>query len=198
MVTSPATAGVRDALADDVDFALQAEPRGTGDAVAAALEALPDDLDEILVLTGDVPLLEAAMLTELLEERRLDEAAIALIAIDAVEPVHPHRTSAPADLDRTAAVTLFAAWLREHRPDRSRPADLEELVTELADSWQTGGPADFVPHLFSTPRRARRGTYPRSHDGARRRTAVTVALVGRDRLVLPDGLVERLDLVGVR
>ncbi|MEH1128121.1 hypothetical protein [Micromonospora sp. CPCC 206061] len=39
-------------------------------------------------------------------------------------------------------MALFPAWLREHRPDRSQPADLDELVTELADSWQIGGPAD--------------------------------------------------------
>jgi len=85
VVTSPATATVRDAI-DDVDFVLQAEPRGTGDAVAAALAALPDDADEILVLTGDAPLLEADLLAELLEERRLDQAAIALVAVDAIDP----------------------------------------------------------------------------------------------------------------
>jgi bifunctional UDP-N-acetylglucosamine pyrophosphorylase / glucosamine-1-phosphate N-acetyltransferase len=88
VVTSQATAGVRDALADEVDYALQVEPRGTGDAVAAALAELSDDVEEILVVTGDVPLLEASMLSELIEERRLDEAAIALIAVDAVEPGH--------------------------------------------------------------------------------------------------------------
>ena len=86
VVTSPATAGVRGALADAVDYALQAQPRGTGDAVRAALEVLPDDVDEVLVVTGDVPLLEPSILTELLEERRLDEAAIALVAVDAIEP----------------------------------------------------------------------------------------------------------------
>jgi len=85
VVTSPATAGVRDSLTD-VDWALQAEPRGTGDAVAAALAAVPDDVDEILVLTGDAPLLEASLLEELLEERRLDQAAIALVAVDAIDP----------------------------------------------------------------------------------------------------------------
>jgi bifunctional UDP-N-acetylglucosamine pyrophosphorylase / glucosamine-1-phosphate N-acetyltransferase len=85
VVTSPATAAVRDALAD-VDFVLQAEPRGTGDAVAAAVAALPTDVDEILVLTGDAPLLEPELLGELLEERRLDQAAIALVAVDAIEP----------------------------------------------------------------------------------------------------------------
>jgi bifunctional UDP-N-acetylglucosamine pyrophosphorylase/glucosamine-1-phosphate N-acetyltransferase len=86
VVTSPATAAVRDALGDQVDYALQAEPRGTGDAVAAALAALPADVDEILVLTGDAPLLEPSLLVELLEERRLDQAAIGLIAVDAIEP----------------------------------------------------------------------------------------------------------------
>ncbi|HEX3428346.1 MAG TPA: bifunctional UDP-N-acetylglucosamine diphosphorylase/glucosamine-1-phosphate N-acetyltransferase GlmU [Candidatus Limnocylindrales bacterium] len=88
VVTSPATAAVREALGDEVDYALQAEPRGTGDAVAAALTALPDDVDEILVLTGDAPLLEAELLEALLEERRLDQAAIALVAVDAIEPGH--------------------------------------------------------------------------------------------------------------
>jgi bifunctional UDP-N-acetylglucosamine pyrophosphorylase / glucosamine-1-phosphate N-acetyltransferase len=85
VVTSPATAAVRDAL-EDVDYALQPEPRGTGDAVATALSALPDDVDEILVLTGDAPLLDASLLGELLDERRLDQAAIALVAVDAIDP----------------------------------------------------------------------------------------------------------------
>src|SRR5439155_1717330 len=71
VVTSPATAAVRHALGETVDYALQAEPRGTGDAVAAALAALPDSVDEILVLTGDAPLLEASLLDELLVEGRL-------------------------------------------------------------------------------------------------------------------------------
>ncbi|HET7474195.1 MAG TPA: bifunctional UDP-N-acetylglucosamine diphosphorylase/glucosamine-1-phosphate N-acetyltransferase GlmU [Candidatus Limnocylindrales bacterium] len=88
VVTSPATAGVRDALGTDVEYALQAEPRGTGDAVATAVAALPDDVDEILVVTGDAPLLEPSLLVELLNERRLDEAAIALVAVDAIDPAH--------------------------------------------------------------------------------------------------------------
>ncbi len=85
VVTSPATAAVRDAL-EDVDYALQPEPRGTGDAVATALAALPDDVNEILVLTGDAPLLDASLLGALLDERRLDQAAIALVAVDAIDP----------------------------------------------------------------------------------------------------------------
>ena len=41
-------------------FALQDEPRGTGDAVRAALAAVPEtDAAELLVLSGDVPLITA-------------------------------------------------------------------------------------------------------------------------------------------
>ncbi|MFL5769450.1 MAG: bifunctional UDP-N-acetylglucosamine diphosphorylase/glucosamine-1-phosphate N-acetyltransferase GlmU [Chloroflexota bacterium] len=86
VVTSPATAAIRESLGDGVDFVLQAEPRGTGDAVAAAMEAIPAAAAEVLILNGDVPLLDADLLRELLEERRLDEAAIALVAVDAVDP----------------------------------------------------------------------------------------------------------------
>jgi hypothetical protein len=65
--------------------------------------------------------------------KRLAEAVL-----DAIDPARPHRTSVPVDLDRTTAATLFAAWLRERRPDRAGPADLEELVTEMAGSWHFG------------------------------------------------------------
>ena len=86
VVTSPATATVRDALGDSVDYALQAEPRAAADAVAAAVAVLPEDVDEVIVLIGDAPLLDPALLDELLEERRLDQAAIAIVAVDAIEP----------------------------------------------------------------------------------------------------------------
>lgn len=86
VVYSPATAAVRDAFAGDADMALQDEPRGTGDALRAALAHLPDATDEVLVLSGDVPLVRAELLEALLEARRLDHAAIALIAVDAIDP----------------------------------------------------------------------------------------------------------------
>ena len=40
VVISPPTAGVREVFADRADFALQPEPRGTADAVRAALDKL--------------------------------------------------------------------------------------------------------------------------------------------------------------
>jgi bifunctional UDP-N-acetylglucosamine pyrophosphorylase/glucosamine-1-phosphate N-acetyltransferase len=119
VVTSPATATVRDALGDDVDYALQADPRGTGDAVATAVAAVPDDVDEVLVLSGDVPLIEAELLRELLEERRLDEAAIGLIAVDAIDP---------GDLGR---VVRDEAGIVERIVERKDATDEELAVTEI-------------------------------------------------------------------
>jgi bifunctional UDP-N-acetylglucosamine pyrophosphorylase / glucosamine-1-phosphate N-acetyltransferase len=86
VVYSPATEGLREVVGDRASFALQAEPRGTGDAVAAALAALPDDVDEVLVLSGDVPLVLADQLAAVLEQRRLDDAAIALASVFAADP----------------------------------------------------------------------------------------------------------------
>ncbi len=86
VVTSPATVAVRERFADEADFALQAEPRGTGDALRAALDALPPDVDEILVVSGDVPRVDPSLLLELVDQRRLDHAALALTAVVAFDP----------------------------------------------------------------------------------------------------------------
>lgn len=86
VVTSPQTATIRDAVQDEVDWALQDVPRGTGDALRAALDVLPDDVGEVLVLSGDVPRLRPELLSELLDQRRLDQAAFALTAVAAFDP----------------------------------------------------------------------------------------------------------------
>jgi bifunctional UDP-N-acetylglucosamine pyrophosphorylase / glucosamine-1-phosphate N-acetyltransferase len=86
VVYSPATAAVRDAVDGRAVAALQDEPRGTGDAVRAGLDALPADVDEILVLSGDVPLVAGEQLVAVLEQRRLDDAAIALASVFAADP----------------------------------------------------------------------------------------------------------------
>jgi bifunctional UDP-N-acetylglucosamine pyrophosphorylase/glucosamine-1-phosphate N-acetyltransferase len=86
VVYSPATSELCAVFAADADFALQDEPRGTGDAVRAALPLLPPDAAEVLVLSGDVPRVDAALLADLLEQRRLDHAAFALTAVTAYDP----------------------------------------------------------------------------------------------------------------
>ena len=50
------------------------------------MAAVPDDATEILILSGDVPLISAADLEGLLEARRQDDAAIALATVFAADP----------------------------------------------------------------------------------------------------------------
>jgi bifunctional UDP-N-acetylglucosamine pyrophosphorylase/glucosamine-1-phosphate N-acetyltransferase len=86
VVFSPMVAAILDVFTDRAVFALQDEPRGTGDAVGAALAVVPADAQEILVLSGDVPLVTGGDLDAILEARRQDDAAIALASVFAAEP----------------------------------------------------------------------------------------------------------------
>jgi bifunctional UDP-N-acetylglucosamine pyrophosphorylase/glucosamine-1-phosphate N-acetyltransferase len=65
-----------------IDFVEQRAQRGTGDALAVALIAFPDDdLDDgdIVVLPGDAPLVQPATLAMLVREHRLRDAAATLL-----------------------------------------------------------------------------------------------------------------------
>ena len=86
VVFSPPVQAVTQVFADRATFALQDEPRGSGDAVRAAMSAVPEDAREILVLNGDVPLVTGADLDAILEARRADDAAIALASVYAADP----------------------------------------------------------------------------------------------------------------
>ena len=57
-------------LPPDVEVAIQDPPAGTGDAVVAAREALGDAQD-VIVLSGDHPLLDAGFITALAERHSL-------------------------------------------------------------------------------------------------------------------------------
>jgi bifunctional UDP-N-acetylglucosamine pyrophosphorylase/glucosamine-1-phosphate N-acetyltransferase len=86
VVVSPATEAVREVVSGRARVAMQDEPRGTGDAVRAALASLPAETAEILVLSGDVPLVTAPQLAAVMEQRRMDDAAIALASVFAANP----------------------------------------------------------------------------------------------------------------
>ena len=65
--------------------ARQAEPRGTGDAVRSALPALDgaSDDDTVVILSGDVPLLQAETVRSLIEARQGD---VSLVTMRATPP----------------------------------------------------------------------------------------------------------------
>jgi bifunctional UDP-N-acetylglucosamine pyrophosphorylase/glucosamine-1-phosphate N-acetyltransferase len=86
VVYSPPVAAITEAFEGQATFALQAEPRGTGDAVRAAMAAVPETATEVVVLSGDVPLVTGSDLEAVIEARRADGAAIALASVYAAEP----------------------------------------------------------------------------------------------------------------
>ncbi|MDQ7733864.1 bifunctional UDP-N-acetylglucosamine diphosphorylase/glucosamine-1-phosphate N-acetyltransferase GlmU [Halomonas sp. SpR1] len=74
---------LREALAEQpVKFAMQAEQKGTGHAVAQALEQLGSG--KVLVLYGDVPLLQRESLSELLAY--VDEQHMGLLTVTLADP----------------------------------------------------------------------------------------------------------------
>src|SRR5450759_2283494 len=86
VVYSPHTSEIAEVFRHQADFALQATPRGTADALNSALIVAPKDATEILVLSGDVPLVDPMLLAELIETRRQRGAAMALIAVATLPP----------------------------------------------------------------------------------------------------------------
>jgi bifunctional UDP-N-acetylglucosamine pyrophosphorylase/glucosamine-1-phosphate N-acetyltransferase len=145
VVYSPQTEAIRERFNADADFALQQSPKGTGDAVAAALATLPDDVTDVAVLSGDVPLIEAASVDLLLEERRKAKTPMALAAVEFEDPtgygrvelgpkgtvrriVEEKDATAKERINRLINAGLYAfdaGWLRE-------------AVGRLAKSTRTG------------------------------------------------------------
>lgn len=66
--------------ADDLNFVVQAEQLGTGHAVAQALPAL--SAERVLILYGDVPLIEVATLERLLQKVGAQQIALLTVNLD--------------------------------------------------------------------------------------------------------------------
>jgi bifunctional UDP-N-acetylglucosamine pyrophosphorylase/glucosamine-1-phosphate N-acetyltransferase len=160
VVYSPATEAVTEVFADAAEFALQADPLGTGDALRAGLAAVPADVDEVLVVSGDVPRVQAELLAAVLEARRLDEAVLTLVAVETFDPSGLGRVirTTAGSVDRiveekdatddereigeiNGGVYAFdAAWLREHVDDLTpSPATGELYLTELVGLARADG-----------------------------------------------------------
>jgi bifunctional UDP-N-acetylglucosamine pyrophosphorylase/glucosamine-1-phosphate N-acetyltransferase len=82
VVTSPQ--GV--AQFDGIQTAVQAEPRGTGDALASAHQALKGVVGDLFVLSGDAPVISPRLLSELLETHRREGAAATILSFRPPDP----------------------------------------------------------------------------------------------------------------
>jgi bifunctional UDP-N-acetylglucosamine pyrophosphorylase / glucosamine-1-phosphate N-acetyltransferase len=84
VVAAPSTA---DAFGEE-EVAIQREPKGTGDAVRAARAALEGGARDVLVLSGDTPLLSPALLRELVATHRTAHADATVLSFEPDEPRH--------------------------------------------------------------------------------------------------------------
>ena len=82
VVAAPATV----AAFDGVPVVVQQEPRGTGDALRCARDALDGAVDDVLVLSGDTPLLTSAVLRELVETHGREGAVATVLSFEPEDP----------------------------------------------------------------------------------------------------------------
>jgi bifunctional UDP-N-acetylglucosamine pyrophosphorylase / glucosamine-1-phosphate N-acetyltransferase len=78
VVTAPATATAFDGR----PVTVQAEPRGTGDAVRCARAVLQGRCDDVVVLSGDAPLLTTGLLGELVDAHRNADVAATVLSFE--------------------------------------------------------------------------------------------------------------------
>jgi bifunctional UDP-N-acetylglucosamine pyrophosphorylase/glucosamine-1-phosphate N-acetyltransferase len=84
VVASPST---RDRFeGSGVEIAVQDPPLGTGDAVRCAHDALAAHDGDVLILSGDTPLLTAELLRELVETHRREGAAATILSAEPPDP----------------------------------------------------------------------------------------------------------------
>ncbi len=78
---------VAEILPDHVEWCVQEELLGTGDAARIGLAALgPVEDDIVLVLNGDAPLLTSATLADLVSMQRRTNSAVTLLTAEMADP----------------------------------------------------------------------------------------------------------------
>lgn len=81
-----------------IDLTIQEKPLGTGDAVRAGLDALKSEDDDILILSGDVPLIEFETLAPLFNKRKDYPEDLLILAMSLPDPRHYGRLVTTGDV----------------------------------------------------------------------------------------------------
>lgn len=113
-----------------IEFVEQAVQRGTGDAVAVALTAFPDDLTDpdaedgdLLVVPGDTPLLRPQTLAALVKAHRQSDAAATLLTAVLDDPTGYGRVVRGKD-ERVRRVV-------EHKDATEEEREIDEINTSI-------------------------------------------------------------------
>ncbi|MBA3429833.1 MAG: bifunctional UDP-N-acetylglucosamine diphosphorylase/glucosamine-1-phosphate N-acetyltransferase GlmU [Actinobacteria bacterium] len=190
VVTSPASSEAFPGL----EVAIQEQALGTGDAVRAALSVLGEANGDLLVLSGDTPLLTSGLLTALLDTHRREGATATVLTFETDEPRAYGRIVRGKDgrvrsiveaVDATpeqlairecnSSIYLFSGEQLWPALDRLRPGNaqaelyLTDAIRDLVDGGQP-----VAAHIASDPTEA---------EGVNTRVELAAAAAGlRDRI----------------
>ena len=67
-------------------FALQTEQLGTGHAVLCALPHIPDSCEEVVILCGDVPLIQTHTIETMIESHLTENRDVSVLAVELANP----------------------------------------------------------------------------------------------------------------
>jgi bifunctional UDP-N-acetylglucosamine pyrophosphorylase/glucosamine-1-phosphate N-acetyltransferase len=107
---TPAVTELAEALGRTIDIAVQEQQRGTGHAVACGLTALPADFTGTVVVTsGDVPLMDAETLADLIAAHSSETAAATVVTTTVPDPTGYGRILRTQDREVIGIVEEFDA-----------------------------------------------------------------------------------------
>jgi bifunctional UDP-N-acetylglucosamine pyrophosphorylase/glucosamine-1-phosphate N-acetyltransferase len=112
---APAAQQLADQLGRTIEIAVQDQQLGTGHAVGCGLTALPADFAGIVVVTsGDVPLLDADTLADLIATHNAEPAAATVLTTTLPDPVGYGRIMRTEDRELTGIVEQADASPSQH------------------------------------------------------------------------------------
>ena len=141
LVVSPVNAGlIHDLLGDDVDYLIQPTPQGTGDAAAMAVAALPEDVEHLVVLGSDSPLIRPESVRQLVERHLAQENDMTMLT--AAGMLAPDLGRVVRDEAGEVAGLVEAS---EWEGDKFAPAEVNAGVYCFNRSWLDGSLAYVYP-----------------------------------------------------
>ncbi len=110
-----------------IEFAVQPEQHGTGDAVSVGLAAMPvgsiDDVEDLLVVPGDTPLLRSSSLADLVALHRSEDAGATLLTARLADPSGYGRV--------VRAPSGSVVEIVEHADATSQQRSIDEINTSI-------------------------------------------------------------------
>ncbi len=141
LVVSPVNAGlIHDLLGDDVDYVIQPTPQGTGDAAAMAVAALPEDVEHLVMLGSDSPLIRPESVRQLVERHLAQDNDMTMLT--AAGMLAPDLGRVVRDEAGEVAGLVEAS---EWEGDKFAPAEVNAGVYCFNRSWLDGSLAYVYP-----------------------------------------------------